>query len=129
MSLMRWDAFQEKHPHPFAIVAAIDGRPQRRYELLTRLAEGLSLGGAYALKPRPTSIRLVFEREADARQVAEVVQATRADAHDAGTDAWTDAWTFDFDARIEALIGSRTAAPARKSSGTRGARRKRAAFL
>lgn len=125
MSLMRWDAFQEKHPHPFAIVAAIDGRPQRRYELLTRLAEGLSLGGAYALKPRPTSIRLVFEREADARRVAEVVQATQADAHDAGTDAWT----FEFDARIEALIGSRTAAPARKSSGTRGARRKRAAFL
>lgn len=119
--LMRWDAFHDVHQRPFAVRAGIDGRAQRRYELLTRLAEGLRLGGAYAFKPEGASIRMMFEREADALKVAEAVRATRASGG--------DSWTFELDTAIEALILGRTVAPPRKSSGTRGTRRKRELFL
>ncbi|MBS0546536.1 MAG: hypothetical protein JSR24_02230 [Proteobacteria bacterium] len=118
---MRWDAFHDVHQRPFAVRAGIDGRAQRRYELLTRLAEGLRLGGAYAFKPEGASIRMMFEREADALKVAEAVRATRASGG--------DSWTFELDTAIEALILGRTVAPPRKSSGTRGTRRKRELFL
>lgn len=88
---------------------------------LMRLADGLALRGAHALKPDGTSVRVLFEREADARKVADVVGARRV-----GTRG---DWTFELGTAIEALILGCTVVPTRKSSGTRGTRRKRELFL
>ena len=113
MPLLSWPAFHEAHGHPYILFVDLleARRRQSRFALLGSLAGALNLKGAYALLPEKETIRIVFEREADAAALAQALLARRT-AREGG---WAGQWAVVFDDDMEAKIRNVLPAPKRRA--------------
>jgi hypothetical protein len=100
--LKGWTAFRAAHARPYMVFADLLGarRRQARFALLNSLVDAQQVEGDYALLPERETIRLAFERKADAEAFAGSLLA-RPTAREGG---WAGQWAFVVDDGVEEKI-------------------------
>ena len=77
MPSMNWETFQASHFRPHLVVShlPVNAEPEEGKTTLERVIASLNLSGNYAFQQDRESIRVAFEKDADAGRLASMLRA------------------------------------------------------